>query len=178
MLDVSGHGVPASLLSCAAQSALRRHTLPDTDFGDPGAVLSALNRAFPTVEHHHKFFTVWYAVYDCRDRTLRYAAAGHPPPLLFPGGKMLEGSGVVTGVLPEAQYTVYERVLEPGSRLYVFTDGAYEIRDDTGELLAIDGLARLLANARSLDATVDALRRCQGGGVLEDDLTLLELTFP
>lgn len=177
VLDVSGHGVPASLLSCAAHSALRRQTLPDTDFGDPGLVLAALNRAFPTVEHHHKFFTVWYGVYDRRDRTLRYGAAGHPPPLLFPGGEMLEGSGVVTGVLPDADYAVYERVLEPGSRLYVFTDGAYEIPDDAGELLAIEGLARLLARAHGLDATVDALRR-RRGGALEDDLSVLEITFP
>jgi len=64
LLDVSGHGVGSALLGVSVMTTLNAHTLPDTDFRDPGAVLGALNEAFRTEDHGGKFFTIWYGVYQ------------------------------------------------------------------------------------------------------------------
>jgi sigma-B regulation protein RsbU (phosphoserine phosphatase) len=83
LLDVSGHGVGAALLSVSVMNALRSQTLPQTDFKDSKQVLESLNIAFPSEENNDMFFTIWYGVYNKRTRELRYASGGHPPALLL-----------------------------------------------------------------------------------------------
>src|SRR4051794_1686400 len=85
LLDVSGHGVGAALLSVSVGNALRGRSLPGTDFRDPAAVLSGLNDAFSMDQHDEKYFTIWYGVYHRAKRTLTYASGGHPPALLLTG---------------------------------------------------------------------------------------------
>src|SRR5262245_28337059 len=83
LLDVCGHGVGASLLSVTAINVIRSGSLPNTDFRDPGAVLAALNNAFPMEKQNNMYFTLWYGVYHMPSRTLRHASGGHPPALLL-----------------------------------------------------------------------------------------------
>lgn len=64
LLDVSGHGWSAALLSVSVINVLRSHALPDTDFRDPQQVLLALNNTFPGEQHNDMFFTIWYGVYN------------------------------------------------------------------------------------------------------------------
>jgi sigma-B regulation protein RsbU (phosphoserine phosphatase) len=64
LLDVSGHGWGAALLSVSVINVLRSHALPDADFHKPDQVLFALNNTFPAEKHHDMFFTIWYGVYD------------------------------------------------------------------------------------------------------------------
>ena len=85
LLDVSGHGVGAALLSVSALNALRSQSLPQTDFRDPGQVLTALNKAFPMEQQNGLFFTIWYGIYHRPTRRLDYAGGGHPPALLLTG---------------------------------------------------------------------------------------------
>jgi sigma-B regulation protein RsbU (phosphoserine phosphatase) len=66
LLDVSGHGVSAALLSATIMNVLRSHALPRVDFCEPDQVLSALNRSFPAEENNDMFFTIWYGV--CKRR--------------------------------------------------------------------------------------------------------------
>jgi sigma-B regulation protein RsbU (phosphoserine phosphatase) len=82
LLDVSGHGVGASLLSVSALNVLRSQSLPNTDFRDPGQVLQGLNLAFDMDLHDNKYFTIWYGVFRKSTRHLFYAGGGHPPALL------------------------------------------------------------------------------------------------
>jgi sigma-B regulation protein RsbU (phosphoserine phosphatase) len=58
LIDVSGHGVGAALLSVSVMNALRSQSLPDTDFKDPEQVLASLNVAFPGEENNDMFFTI------------------------------------------------------------------------------------------------------------------------
>jgi FtsZ-binding cell division protein ZapB len=87
LLDVSGHGVGAALLSVSAMNVLRSRNLPQTDFSEPDQVLSALNNAFPMEEQNGRYFTMWYGVYNKKDRRLAYASGGHPPALLIGNGR-------------------------------------------------------------------------------------------
>src|SRR5581483_6172077 len=130
LLDVCGHGVGAALLSVSAINTIRNQTLPDTDFSVPSQVLSGLNRAFPMEKQDGKYFTVWYGVLNPGTRELRYAAGGHPPAIAVTAeGKIhrLESPpGFMIGAFPFAEYTDSTITLEPGSKLFVYSDGCYE----------------------------------------------------
>ncbi len=186
LLDVCGHGVSASLLSISIFDDLRRETLPRTDFGDPAVVLASLNRAFPMNEHGDKFTTVWYGVYDTCARSLHYAAAGHPPAILFgPNGIgpiKLGTPNLPIGIASDASYQSATQAVDPNSRLYIYSDGVYEIPTDEGRLLMVDGFVDILAASAGdgPSRTGSVRRRIQaigGGADFRDDFSLLEVEF-
>jgi sigma-B regulation protein RsbU (phosphoserine phosphatase) len=189
LLDVCGHGVGAALFSTSVCSALRAQTLPGARFDEPGEVLAALNRAFPMDQNNNKFFTAWYGVYDLEHRRLCYATAGHPPALLFDSNRSpqrLGGSSMMIGVEPDAVYRTECHDVEPGSRLYVFSDGVFEVprAGATGRdrLLMLEGLIEVLA--RSTDSTgsrvehvLRQIQSLQRSATFADDFSLVEFEF-
>src|SRR5271157_462961 len=94
LLDVSGHGVGASLLSVSALNVLRSQSLPNTDFHEPAQVLDRLNATFKMEQHDDRYFTIWYAVFCTRTRQLSYAGGGHPPALLHSQSQPTAGQGL------------------------------------------------------------------------------------
>ena len=104
LLDVSGHGVGAALLSVSAMNALRSQALPQTDFRQPSQVLVALNNAFQMDQQNGLFFTIWYGVYHKPTRRIDYSGGGHPPALL------------VTGPSADAGHARSPRVARPDDR--------------------------------------------------------------
>jgi len=90
LLDVSGHGVGAALLSVSAMNALRSQALPNTDFRDPSRVLFALNNAFQMDQQNGLYFTIWYCVFHKPTRQVRYSGGGHPPAILIDGPSAAE----------------------------------------------------------------------------------------
>lgn len=80
LLDVSGHGVGAALLSVSVLNVLRPQSLPETDFCNPASVLGHLNRLFQMDQQNNLIFTLWYGVFDVARHQLTYASGGHPPP--------------------------------------------------------------------------------------------------
>lgn len=186
LLDACGHGVGASLLSISAHTALRRQTLPETRFDDPGEVLTALNNAFPMSEHNGKFFTIWYGVYNVNDRQLRYASAGHHPAVLFSATnnrpKRLGTASLMIGAVPELTYETHSQFIPAGSRLYLFSDGVFEISKNDGEMLLFDGLLAVLEQAARatpprLPQVVREIQIAQGTPEFDDDFSLLEVEF-
>ncbi len=186
LLDVTGHGVGAALLSISVHTTLSRHGLLDADRADPAEVLTALNRAFPMERNDGKFFTIWYGVYDRPKRTLRYATAGHHPAVAFNGAPdpaRLGRSNFMIGVVPDATYEADETGIEPRSRLFLFSDGTFEVRDRENRMLTYDGFARVLAeatrngNGSRVRHAVERVRAYQGGEGFPDDFSLLELEF-
>lgn len=187
LLDVCGHGVGASLLSISMHNALRRETLPDTRFDQPGKVLSALNRAFPMTENNNKFSTMWYGAYDTKTRTMHFATAGHPPAILFDGPgnppTHLDTPNLILGLLPDTEFETHSHVLPPGSRLYVFSDGAFEVpMNGDGEMLGMEGLTTVMDKAGStdrerVDSIVKQLQSIHGTKDFLDDCSLVEVVF-
>ncbi|WLD11351.1 PP2C family protein-serine/threonine phosphatase [Planctellipticum variicoloris] len=186
LIDVCGHGVGAALHSSSVQSAIRRQTLPGCDFADPGCVLAALDRAFPMDEHHGKFFTIWYGVYEVSTRTLKYAAAGHPPAYLYSmtAGKPAElgTPDLMVGVIQDREAAHQTINVPAGARLYVFSDGVFEIFKSDGSMVKLEGLRDLLRSMQSLPAgrtaaTCEELQRMQGQPTFVDDFSLVELEF-
>jgi phosphoserine phosphatase RsbU/P len=185
LLDVSGHGVGAALLSVSVANVLRGRSLPDTDFKDPGAVLARLNDAFPMDRHDEKYFTIWYGVFDRVARKLSYASAGHPPALLLSGqapdhARPVElGRGsLAIGMVPDLSFATATVSLEPYSKLYVFSDGAYEIHKQGGGMMKRAELMDYLAlSSRPIgpDEVWGYIQEVGGDEPLQDDFSLLEI---
>jgi sigma-B regulation protein RsbU (phosphoserine phosphatase) len=156
------------------------------DFKNPAEVLASLNTRFQMAEHNGLYFTMWYGVYDTITRVLSYSTAGHGPGILVPSGKhqaqQVGMPAVMIGMLPDPVYEVQHLTVPPGSTLFVFSDGAYEIETKNDERWDLDNFLPLLT-AQSVPGTTEPERVYQGikavvrPGPLEDDFSLLALTF-
>lgn len=187
LLDVSGHGVGAALLSVSVLNLIRGESLAGAHFCDPASVLRGLNRVFQMERHNNLIFTIWYGVFDTTARRLTYASGGHPPAVLLEpraDGSLsiqtLSTGGPVLGCDPAAEFRCESCAAPRASRLYVFSDGAYEIAGPDGRTRQLPELIEQLsapANGASskLDAVVNWARGIRGNAPFEDDLSLMEL---
>ena len=185
VLDVSGHGVGAALMSAAAANTLRSEALPNTDLRAPAAVLGALNQAYLMENQNNLFFTIWYGVFDKGTRRLTYASAGHPPALLVRHGtrsaaqiEQLRGKEPILGVLSGTTFAQHECQVPPDAQLFLMTDGMFEIRTPDGSMLEFDEFLEVFAQfcqsgSTGLDQLVHTLRALHGPGPLEDDLSIV-----
>ena len=143
VLDVVGHGIAAALLSVAVSRVLSpapnsfllrpRDDGPGYSLRPPAEVGNELNRRFPWDRATEQFFTLVYGVLDVRTREFRFICAGHPPPIHTRAGSdalsVLNGpAGVPIGVA-EADYVEQSVCLQPGDRLYCYSDGVSEAMD-------------------------------------------------
>jgi serine phosphatase RsbU (regulator of sigma subunit) len=189
LLDVCGHGVGSALLSVAAANALRSGALLNTDFCIPEAVLSSLNQTFQMERQNNLYFTIWYGVYHRPTGRLRYASAGHPPPILVSGpreergkAKPLLAEGIPVGLFPAARYQSAECTLAGPARLFLFSDGAFEITQQDGNLLEFAAFEEVLTRAMpdgasELDELLQFAREVHGSETLDDDFSIIKMTI-
>lgn len=187
LLDVSGHGVGAALLSVSVLNVIRAESLAGADFSDPASVLCQLNRVFQMDRHNHLIFSAWYGVFDPDTRQLAYASGGHPPAILFDPSQPptstpaeLSTGGRLLGFDPDSDFHSATCFIPHGSALYVFSDGAYEISGSDGRTRQLPDLVQQLrqppaAGTCKLDALSAWARNIRGENALEDDLSLIEL---
>jgi phosphoserine phosphatase RsbU/P len=190
LVDVCGHGVGAALHSVSVLNVLRSQNLQNTDFRRPDQVLAGLNAVFPMEYHNCMYFTIWYGVYNRVSHLLTYASGGHPPALLIedapgerPELRELRTPNLFVGGLAGVDFTRDEVSIKGPARLYVFSDGAFEIMDDNGPCWGFDDLtAYLEGSSTGADWTIDDLlahvRQIAGSKTLEDDFSVLEIMIP
>jgi phosphoserine phosphatase RsbU/P len=188
LLDVTGHGVGAALLSVSVLQVLRSRSLPSADFRNPAEVLSNLNQAFPMQNNNRMFFTMWYGVYNKVTRQLRYCSGGHPPAVLLTGPNE-ENSKVMrlstpclfVGVFAGARYENAECTLGEFGELFVYSDGVYEVTapDDTMMELDdfIDVLTRRNRSVPALDFIYKYVTDFQKSESFADDFSILSVRF-
>jgi sigma-B regulation protein RsbU (phosphoserine phosphatase) len=188
LLDVTGHGVGAALLSVSVLQVLRSRSLPSADFRNPAEVLSNLNQAFPMQNNNRMFFTMWYGVYNKVTRQLRYCSGGHPPAVLLTGPNE-ENSKVMrlstpclfVGVFAGAKYENAECTLGEFGELFVYSDGVYEVTapDDTMMELDdfIDVLTRRNRSVPALDFIYKYVTDFQKSESFADDFSILSVRF-
>ena len=185
LLDVCGHGVGSALLSVSAFNAIRSQTLPQTDFRIPEQVLSALNTAFLMEEHNNLYFTIWYGVFNRRTRQLRYASGGHPPAFLLSAAGTLTPlitSNFFIGGLPDSTYEGASIDVPDLAKLYIFSDGVYEVDRPNGAMWTLEELGQYLIQSRmdtegDIDALYQLMQEFHGREILEDDFSMLRVTF-
>jgi len=191
-LDVSGHGVPAAMLSVALSRALapgngspvwrKRATSKSPRIATPPEVIAALNEQFQ--DAGGRYFTILYGVLDTRTRHVSFSQAGHPHPIhvVRPNVARFAGAGgFPAGIIGGMDYDSHELNLAAGDRLLLYSDGLSECANIRGERF---GTARLLEWARStadleLDDTLGHIKielaEWRGGQDFEDDISLLAL---
>ncbi len=200
VLDIGGHGVPAALLSASLhrwlspvpeESCLFR---PQGDneasfqIASPAEVVANLNERYRLEPEHGRFCTLIYGVLHLPTRVLRYALAGHPPPLRFAtegdaesAGECPTARGVPIGVLPAFDYQEVKVRLAPGDRLLFYSDGVLEALNDQDEAFGRERLRQAAARecGRSLEPWLTGIRQAVlawcPGRALQDDATLLGL---
>jgi sigma-B regulation protein RsbU (phosphoserine phosphatase) len=150
--DVSGHGMPAALISSMLKIALAEQS---SCASDPIQVLLGLNQALCGKFQGH-FVTAAYVFIDMENNILRYAGAGHPPLITKDNAstkvsEMLE-NGLFLGAFPEATYTSLEAPFKAGDWCLLYTDGIPETTNPAGEEFGTSRMKLFLQNNESRDS--------------------------
>lgn len=155
--DVSGKGVPAALFMMRALNALRSQMLACDDLG---SVLTSVNAALYQDGELEVFVTALVSVVDTTTGRVRYANAGHMPPLVVRAGQGQAGPGEpqdawldcaperVIGVSRAYRYTQREVRLAPGDGMLLYTDGVTDVADPDRAFFGMEGLAATVRKAR------------------------------
>ena len=184
--DVAGHGVGPALLMASARATVR---MAAAMYGDPGAVVSAVNsRVAEDVYGTGRFLTLFYLEIDVAARRLRWVRAGHDPAFLVFAEKseavLLAGGGPPLGVVEGFRYVAESCDWPDGGLVFIGTDGIWET---TGPGEAMYGKARLVEMlrqnagrpaARLIDAVSRDLQAFSQGRRREDDITMAVIAFP
>jgi len=180
--DAVGHGIPAALLGMAVCRSLEttERSHGQLRLLGPGETLARANVRL--AEHQRattRFATAIAAVLDCRRRTIRLAAAGHPPAILLRAGEAprhIECDGGLLGIFPDEVYTEIELALEPHDKLLFYSDGFEQAFTDEGspshfkEFAALAEIDDPETVVQEIASRIDA----QSGSLHQaDDLTLL-----
>lgn len=197
-LDVAGHGIPSALFSFSLNNTLREDgsgSLVKQSFSEPpfyrvkepNEVLVSLNEQFQAKPDSMLYFTIAYGLINSSTGSVTLSQAGHPPSLwLKSASKSVEKitcGGVPIGMMPEMTYKNVTIQLQPGDRLFLYSDGVTECENNIGEMFGEDRLVSSLEGA--IDHTIGAMiSRVEqdiinwtGADVFEDDVTYLVLEW-
>ena len=178
--DVSGKGVPAALFMMVSSALIRQTTAGQYS---PAKILQSVNRQICARNPEEMFVTVWLGILEIATGKLTAANAGHEYPMLKRTGESFEllkdRHGLVVGAMDGVPYRDYEVKLEPGAKLFVYTDGVSEA---VNESLVQFGTDRILESLRSseegtpreiLEAVNHAVNEFAGDAPQFDDLTMM-----
>ncbi len=177
--DVSGKGLPASLLMANLQATIRGQALLDAS---PAVALQVSNRLLLASTSDAKFVTLVYGALDVKDHRFLYSNAGHDPPLLFPvhgAPRELSVGGLVLGVMDNAAYREEGVSLQPGEMLLLYSDGIPEAQNGAECEFGVEALVRLVQEHRAepaprlIERIFCAVREHCGSDVQQDDQTVI-----
>ena len=184
--DVSGHGVPASLIASMVKIAFVSQA---PHAADPARVMAGINHIL-CGKLESDFVTAGYLFIDTEQQTASYAGAGHPPLLLWrPREKEIleiRPKGIILGQMEDTVYKNSGLKLQKSDRFVLYTDGIVEALNPAGEIYGGDRFKSFIKSHSGLDADqfsdrlLDVIAVWSGGrskGPLDDDLTLLVVDF-
>jgi len=193
--DVSGKGVPAAFYMAVAKTlikALADSACQQTEgVPDPGEILARANEDLAQDNESCMFVTIFLATLDMRDGQVRYASAGHNPPVLMRRGAKPEylpsRQDPVAGAMPGMSFVTDSLRLETGDALLLYTDGVTEAMNPEKEFFSDARLLELAAELTGPEAGLDAKGVCArlaaavhafaNGADQSDDITLLTLRY-
>lgn len=182
--DVSGKGVPAALFMVIAKILMKNHAQSGLE---PNEVFTRMNHSLCEGNDTGYFVTAWMGVLDLETGELHYANAGHTPPLL----RQKDGAfryvknrpGLVLGAMDGMKYKLGTMHMDPGDRLFLYTDGVTETMNEENELYGPDRLAAYLTQHGG-DDIYDLLLNLRqelatfaGSAAQFDDITMLLMEF-
>ncbi|MHC5026199.1 MAG: SpoIIE family protein phosphatase [Planctomycetota bacterium] len=196
VVDVSGHGVASSLLAVTIGRLMTPQVSESSllvkagvDGGAPRIVppldvVRELNRRFPMGEQNGLYFTIIYGVLDLETLEFRYVLAGHPPVVHAARGAaptLLEAEGMAIGWVPDLDCDEYSVTLQPGDRLWLYSDGVPEAMDPdlnqfgSRQLLEVIELGQDHSLDEGAGLLMNSVERWGRNGSLKDDVSILGL---
>lgn len=193
VLDVSGHGVAASLLSVTVNHVLSRMMVQSPENrGDnssghrplsPSEVAAQLAKQFPYDQRTEQFFTLNYGTLHVKTGEFRFICAGHPGPVLVRHHGEIEDFGMPGYPigLTDEPYTEGVVKLSPGDRLYLYSDGLTDARNADKKMFGDKRLLNSLKRAssstlqKSLDTLLGDVDDWCSGAPPHDDISVLAL---
>ena len=180
MADVSGKGIPAAMFMMMAKNMIQNQAMAGHS---PQEVLGTVNQLICENNKEEMFVTVWFGILDLASGILTAANAGHEYPVIkTPDGPFevfKDKHGFVLGTMEGIRYKEYELHLEPGAKLFVYTDGLSEAQNSEEELFGRNRIVQALNSAMDeppeglLRAVDEAVGEFVGDAEQFDDLTML-----
>lgn len=178
--DVAGKGVPAAILMAKLSSDVRQWLSVEPS---PAKALCKINQIFSSYGWDDRFVTMIVAVVDPAKNLLTLVNAGHMPPMLRnAAGEVMEiggdEAGLPVGVSDDFEFEAYERELEPGDFVTMFTDGFSEAMNSNRELYGLERMAQVIGdkNFKTTDLAnhlLDDVRQFAGDFPQSDDMCLV-----
>ena len=177
--DVTGKGLPASLLMANLQATLRgKRSPPDHQRRVWNVQTSCCNQSTSP----EKFATLFYAILDLQNHQIHYSNAGHDNPYLYSGtvaAKRLKIGGIPLGMLPEFTYEQESVSLEDDSILVAYSDGVTEAMNAQEDMFGEERIAAVIDQHKHAPATeiidhlVSAVKTFAAGHPQSDDITVV-----
>ena len=184
MVDVSGKGVPAALFMMASKIILSNNAMMGKS---PAAILADANAAICSNNRMEMFVTVWLGILEISTGKLTAANAGHEyPALRGPDVRFTlykDPHGLVIGGIEGIKYKEYELQLEPGSKLFLYTDGVPEATNADEQMFGTERMMEALNrdSGAPAETILKNVRDAVDGFVKDteqfDDLTMLCLEY-
>jgi hypothetical protein len=181
--DVSGKGVPAALFMVIGKTLIKDHTQPDRNLGD---VFTEVNKILCESNSEGLFITAFEGVLDLVTGEFNYVNAGHELPFLYRNGnfevKKVRAGFVLAG-MEDIHYRANSITLEPGDKIFQYTDGITEATNAKFELFGMDRLSESLnkcgnESPEKIISTVKAdIDEFVGSAPQFDDITMLCLEY-
>ena len=184
MADVSGKGIPAALFMMISMTIVKSCAMLGSS---PAEIMTKANEAICANNPENMFFTAWVGVLELSTGKLTTANAGHEyPAIRKPDGSfelIKKKHGCVIGGFEDSVYEQFEFDLEPGSALFVYTDGVPEAMTGAREMFGTDRMLEALNEdpgaqpAQLLKSVRQAVTRFADGAEQSDDITMLALRY-
>src|SRR5580698_8311908 len=177
--DVSGKGMPASLLMMGLQARVQVLIEEPKSLAD---VMTRLNRITSANCPPNRFISLFFCILDGDTGEITFCNAGHNPPVIVRANgsyEQLKGGGPVLGILPTIEYQEFQAKLEEGDGLVIYSDGVTEANNPAGDEFEIEGLAKAVIEVRSRAAAAiiaginRAVAAYTAGAPPADDITLI-----
>ena len=183
--DVSGKGVPASLVMATTRSLFRNIS---SHVSNPGSIVKAINDVQAEGNEATMFVTLFVGVLDLADGRLHYCNAGHNPPMVISRqvSYLPCEPNVPVGLMSGLDFIIQETALRPGETIFLYTDGLNEAEDSAHAQFGEERMEKvansLLADGDAkpkeiVERMSEAVRRFVDDAEQSDDLTMLAITY-
>ena len=193
VLDVSGHGITASLLAVTLHRVLsspaehgsitrRPRQGGGWDLIPPAQVAEQLNREFSMHLEYRQYFTILYGILHRPTLEFRFVSGGHWGPIHLPReekAKLIHAPGFPVGVFEDTKYEEHVVQLAPGDRMFLYSDGIPEARNQSGDQFDYQRIEQSLEGSRGcslsecLSELIKQVDHFQNGEPQDDDISLL-----
>lgn len=182
--DISGHGISSALVSGIAAVSFKKHSLVESS---PAAILEAMHKELKTIIFKHHISACVMRIYPL-ERRIEFSFAGHPPVVFWNQKdrvmKFVKDEMYPILLLEDWKGKNISRTFEPGDRLLLYSDGIYELEEETGGYIGLDVFLQELSEMISVsDDTYSLIKNMIANCLVEkeriihDDIAVLVLEF-